>query len=157
MVVTEMGLLSGHQAIAPKNLIGQVKNLKRVETTEQKVVLYFDEIAENEEAICFMVASKPVKKIINPQPVQIYSFPYYFPDKRVVGSYSMPQAMASSICDECAECCEDDYIAGADPVIRTTGSTAYPPFAGASGVSSNTITLVITFTIATLLSFLLAM
>lgn len=57
MVVTEMGLLSGHQAVAPKELIGQVNNLKRVEVTEQKIVFYFDEVSHLYSCLSMFSAS----------------------------------------------------------------------------------------------------
>ncbi|ELU17719.1 hypothetical protein CAPTEDRAFT_165779 [Capitella teleta] len=106
MVVTEMGLLSGHQAVAPKELIGQVNNLKRVEVTEQKIVFYFDEVSHLYSCLSMFIVTKPIEIIINPQPVQIATYSYYSPDKRVVQSYSMAETMKSTMCESCPDCCE---------------------------------------------------
>ena len=45
MTVLEVGLVSGNQPDTT-GLINQVDTLKRVETKDRKVVLYFDEVSD---------------------------------------------------------------------------------------------------------------
>lgn len=104
MVVMEVNPLTGYEVSNLDDIRNRVKAIKRVENNDGKVVLYFDELTENE--ICVDVVSDkvfPASKLKD-APVKVY--PYYDPSGGRTMFYSAPQALSlTSPCEECPQCC----------------------------------------------------
>ncbi|KAK2183569.1 hypothetical protein NP493_304g01024 [Ridgeia piscesae] len=124
MTVLEVGLVSGNQADT-SGLINQVPTLKRIETKDRKVILYFDKFTETKTCVEFN--SQQDMPVTNPKKSRVEGYLYYKPDvKNTI--YYLPAALQKvDMCSACPACCDNstsvDDTAFADQNSEVTTSS----------------------------------
>ncbi|KAJ8354545.1 hypothetical protein SKAU_G00221120 [Synaphobranchus kaupii] len=110
MAIADITLLSGFVALTED--LDKLKELSdryisHYETTQGRVLLYFDEIPEGRECITFGAEQKVQIGLLQPAPASFYD--YYEPDRKCTVFYSAPQRsrMVSTLCSgEVCQCAE---------------------------------------------------
>ncbi|XP_064609177.1 LOW QUALITY PROTEIN: CD109 antigen-like [Liolophura sinensis] len=100
MAVQEIGIPSGFEADVES--IKKVKGMKRVETADRKVILYFDEFTTS--PVCLSMTAQRTGLVAKSQPVPIRVYDYYSPEDQVTVFYQSQLLKRASVCDVCAEC-----------------------------------------------------
>ncbi|XP_071088378.1 CD109 antigen-like [Haliotis cracherodii] len=100
MAILELGVPSGFEA--DLETLTKLKTLKRVETPNKKVVLYFDEIGTT--PVCLSVTLQRTGLVAKSQPVPVRVYDYYEPTKQVTTFYQSKLLKNSNICSVCVEC-----------------------------------------------------
>ena len=91
MVLMEVELVSGWEAVSPENLINEVDSgVQRVEEEEEgsRVVLYFDQMTRG-ETNCVRLEVKQTTKIENVKPAIITIYDYYTREETASISYEL--------------------------------------------------------------------
>ncbi|XP_067661520.1 CD109 antigen-like [Haliotis asinina] len=100
MAIQELGVPSGFEA--ELDTLTKLRTLKRVETENKKVVLYFDEIGTT--PVCLSVTLQRTGLVAKSQPVPVRVYDYYEPTNQVTTFYRSNVLKNSSICRVCVEC-----------------------------------------------------
>ncbi|XP_048243533.1 CD109 antigen-like isoform X7 [Haliotis rufescens] len=100
MAIQELGVPSGFDA--DLETLTKLKTLKRVETPNKKVVLYFDEIGTT--PVCLSVTLQRTGLVAKSQPVPVRVYDYYEPTNQVTAFYQSKLLKNSNICSVCVEC-----------------------------------------------------
>ncbi|KAL3880815.1 hypothetical protein ACJMK2_033022, partial [Sinanodonta woodiana] len=100
MAVQEFGVPTGFEADLES--IGTVLGLKKTETQNRKVILYFDEISTT--PLCLTIDVVRTGLVAKSQPVAVRVYDYYKPANQVTKFYQSHVLQNSDICDVCAEC-----------------------------------------------------
>ncbi|XP_046542511.1 LOW QUALITY PROTEIN: CD109 antigen-like [Haliotis rubra] len=100
MAIQELGLPSGFEA--DLDTLTKLRTLKRVETENKKVVLYFDEIGTT--PVCLSVTLQRTGLVAKSQPVPVRVYDYYEPTNQVTAFYQSKVLKNSNICRVCVEC-----------------------------------------------------
>ncbi|XP_067663894.1 CD109 antigen-like isoform X3 [Haliotis asinina] len=100
MAIQELGVPSGFEA--DLDTLTKLKTLKRIETPNKKVVLYFDEIGTT--PVCLSVTLQRTGLVAKSQPVPVRVYDYYEPTNQVTAFYQSQLLKNSNICSVCAEC-----------------------------------------------------
>ena len=90
MVLVEVELVTGWEAVSPERLINEVDSgVQRVETDkdENKIVLYFDEITSNGK--CVDLEMKDVMTINDPKDALVTVYDYYNREETASVLYNM--------------------------------------------------------------------
>jgi len=87
MAVVEMTKLSAHEIIEPNEILKKYKKkgLRRVETELKKLVLYLDELTEDN--LCLSIPSQPTVEVMNMQEANVVAYSYYNPQVVSVTKY----------------------------------------------------------------------
>ncbi|XP_021378251.1 CD109 antigen-like isoform X3 [Mizuhopecten yessoensis] len=100
MAVQEVGVPTG---FAPDvESIGKMATLKKTETENRKVILYFDEITTT--PLCVTMDAFRTDKVAKSQPAPIRVYDYYEPSNQVTKFYQSIVLKNSGVCDVCNEC-----------------------------------------------------
>ncbi|XP_013393359.1 C3 and PZP-like alpha-2-macroglobulin domain-containing protein 8, partial [Lingula anatina] len=118
MVTLEYGVVSGYAADADQ--LRKQDGIKKVETEDQKLVAYFDELPTDEK--CWMVKAQRVAAVTNVQEAPITLSAYYQNDVETTVFYQ-PQAQ-KTMCEVCPECVGCTNTAGQGGGNKTSGSSA---------------------------------
>ncbi|KAG5856595.1 hypothetical protein ANANG_G00009580 [Anguilla anguilla] len=110
MAIADITLLSGFEALTED--LDKLKELSdryisHYETTQGRVLLYFDEVPEGKECIKFGAVQRVPIGLLQPAPASFYD--YYEPDRKCTIFYSAPQRsrMVSTLCSgEVCQCAE---------------------------------------------------
>ncbi|XP_059169319.1 CD109 antigen-like isoform X2 [Physella acuta] len=100
MAVQEFGIPSGFEADLES--ITQLDILKRVETQNKKVILYFDNIGTT--PVCLNIRVVRTGLVAKSQPAAVRVYDYYEPGNQVTAFYQSQLLKDSSVCDVCTEC-----------------------------------------------------
>ncbi|XP_059143995.1 CD109 antigen-like [Physella acuta] len=100
MAVQEFGIPSGFAADLDD--LTQLDNLKRVETRNKEVILFFDKIGTT--PVCLNLRVRRVDFVAKSQPAAVRVYDYYEPRKQVTVFYQSQLLKDSTICDVCREC-----------------------------------------------------
>ncbi|XP_059162965.1 CD109 antigen-like [Physella acuta] len=100
MAVQEFGIPSGFAADLDD--LTKLDNLKRVETQNKKVILYFDKIGAT--PVCLNLRVRRVDFVAKSQPAAVRVYDYYEPRNQVTVFYQSQLLKDSTICDVCPEC-----------------------------------------------------
>ncbi|BFZ14930.1 hypothetical protein BsWGS_17968 [Bradybaena similaris] len=100
MAVEEFGIPSGFEP--DLDSISQLSILKRIETQNKKVILYFDEISTTQVCLHIRVVRTGLVAKSQPAPVRVYD--YYNPNNQVTSFYQSQLLKGSSVCDICKDC-----------------------------------------------------
>ncbi|XP_071088381.1 CD109 antigen-like isoform X2 [Haliotis cracherodii] len=100
MAIQELGVPSGFDA--DLETLTKQKTLKRVETPNKKVVLYFDEIGTT--PVCLSVTLQRTGLVAKSQPVPVRVYDYYEPTNQVTAFYQSKLLKNANICSVCVEC-----------------------------------------------------
>ncbi|XP_059143999.1 murinoglobulin-2-like [Physella acuta] len=100
MAVQELGIPSGFDADLES--ITKLDILKRVETQNKKVILYFDKIGTT--PVCLNLRVRRVDFVAKSQPAAVRVYDYYEPRNQVTVFYQSKILEDSSICDVCKDC-----------------------------------------------------
>ncbi|XP_071088373.1 CD109 antigen-like isoform X7 [Haliotis cracherodii] len=100
MAIQELGVPSGFDA--DLETLTKLKTLKRVETPNKKVVLYFDEIGTT--PVCLSVTLQRTGLVAKSQPVPVRVYDYYEPTNQVTAFYQSKLLKNANICSVCVEC-----------------------------------------------------
>ncbi|CAL1545212.1 unnamed protein product [Lymnaea stagnalis] len=100
MAVQEIGIPSGFEADLES--ITQLDILKRVETQNKKVILYFDQIGTT--PVCLNIRVVRTGLVAKSQPAAVRVYDYYEPRNQVTAFYQSQILKDSSVCDVCKEC-----------------------------------------------------
>ncbi|XP_059143998.1 CD109 antigen-like [Physella acuta] len=100
MAVQELGIPSGFDADLES--ITKLDILKRVETQNKKVILYFDKIGTT--PVCLNLRVRRVDFVAKSQPAAVRVYDYYEPRNQVTVFYQSEILEDSSICDVCKDC-----------------------------------------------------
>ncbi|XP_059143996.1 CD109 antigen-like [Physella acuta] len=100
MAVQEFGIPSGF--VADLDDLTQLDNLKRVETQNKKVIIYFDKIGRT--PVCLNLRVRRVDFVAKSQPAAVRVYDYYEPRNQVTVFYQSQLLKDSTICDVCREC-----------------------------------------------------
>ncbi|XP_060581140.1 CD109 antigen-like isoform X3 [Ruditapes philippinarum] len=100
MAVQEFGIPSGFEADLES--IAGVAEIKKVESEDRKVILYFDEITT--EPICLTMDVIRTGMVAKSQPATVRVYDYYQPSNQVTAFYESHVLKNSDICDVCADC-----------------------------------------------------
>jgi CD109 antigen len=122
MVTIEFFLLTGYQ---PSNLddLRNDKDIKLVDSKDEKVVLYLDQLTSNET--CIDVILNKVFLVSNVKDAAIKVYPYYDPSGGITKFYAAPQSQ-NSVCTECPDCCSGGVRITPTPAPKSTKSTPSP-------------------------------
>merc|ERR1719310_1066431 len=96
----EVGIPSGFEVDV--DTMEQPKVLKRTETEDRKVVLYYDEVGSDE--VCTVMTAHRVTMVSKSKPVAVRIYDYYEPDNQATTFYESSVLKSSSVCDVCKEC-----------------------------------------------------
>nr|ADA77516.1 thioester-containing protein-E [Azumapecten farreri] len=100
MTVQEVGVPTG---FAPDvESIGKIATLKKTETENRKVILYFDEITTT--PLCVTMNAYRTDQVAKSQPAPIRVYDYYEPSNQVTKFYQSTVLKNSGVCDLCKEC-----------------------------------------------------
>lgn len=100
MAVQEIGIPTGFEADLES--IAGVTQIKRTETENRKVVLYFDAITAS--PICLTLDVIRTSMVAKSQPAAIRLYDYYQPSNQITAFYNSTLLQNSGICDVCAQC-----------------------------------------------------
>ncbi|BFZ24492.1 hypothetical protein BsWGS_27530 [Bradybaena similaris] len=100
MAVQEIGIPSGFDADLES--ISSLPTLKRIETQNKKIVLYFDQIGVTPVCLDFKVVRTGLVAKTQPAAVRVYD--YYAPHNQVTAFYQSQILKDSKICDVCKDC-----------------------------------------------------
>jgi len=100
MAVQEIGIPSGFDV--DRESITHLPTLRRMETENKKVVLYFDEIGTTPVCLNFVATRSGL--VAKSQPVAVRVYDYYAPANQVTAFYQSQLLGDSSICDVCKDC-----------------------------------------------------
>ncbi|XP_055894437.1 CD109 antigen-like isoform X2 [Biomphalaria glabrata] len=100
MAVEEIGIPSGFEADLES--FPQMDILKRIETQNKKVILYFDQIGTT--PVCLNFRAVRTGLIAKSQPAAIRVYDYYEPRNQVTAFYQSQILKDSTVCDVCKEC-----------------------------------------------------
>ncbi|KAH9489284.1 hypothetical protein Btru_057009 [Bulinus truncatus] len=100
MAVQEIGIPSGFEADLES--IPQMDILKRIETQNKKVILYFDQIGTT--PVCLNFRAVRTGLVAKSQPAAIRVYDYYEPRNQVTAFYQSQILKDSTVCDVCKEC-----------------------------------------------------
>ncbi|KAH9514215.1 hypothetical protein Btru_028392 [Bulinus truncatus] len=100
MAVQEIGIPSGFEADLES--IPQMDTLKRIETQNKKVILYFDQIGTT--PVCLNFRAVRTGLVAKSQPAAIRVYDYYEPRNQVTAFYQSQILKDSTVCDVCKEC-----------------------------------------------------
>ncbi|XP_055894423.1 CD109 antigen isoform X4 [Biomphalaria glabrata] len=100
MAVQEIGIPSGFEADLES--IPQLDILKRIETQNKKVILYFDQIGTT--PVCLNFRAVRTGLVAKSQPAAIRVYDYYEPRNQVTAFYQSQILKDSTVCDVCKEC-----------------------------------------------------
>merc|ERR1712130_597993 len=90
MVVIEVELVSGWETVSPDNLINEVDSgVQRVETEEDKVVLYFDSFLSVDKERCIELELTQVAKVENAKPAGVTVYDYYNKEETASTLYNL--------------------------------------------------------------------
>ncbi|KAK7473597.1 hypothetical protein BaRGS_00035144, partial [Batillaria attramentaria] len=104
MAVQEVGIPSGFE-VDTESLLGPY-TLKRKETENSKLVLYFDEISGI--PTCVRMSMLRTRMVAKSKPVAVRVYDYYEPDNQATTFYESAVLKGSSVCDVCPDCgCPD--------------------------------------------------
>ncbi|KAJ8288044.1 hypothetical protein COCON_G00007030 [Conger conger] len=110
MAIADITLLSGFEAVTAdleKLKALSDRYISHYETTQGRVLLYFDEVPEGKECIMFGAVQRVPIGLLQPAPASFYD--YYEPDRKCTVFYSAPQRsrMVSTLCSgEVCQCAE---------------------------------------------------
>ncbi|XP_059162966.1 CD109 antigen-like [Physella acuta] len=108
MAVQEFGIPSGFDADLES--ITKLDIVKRVETQNKKVILYFDKIGTT--PVCLNLRVRRVDFVAKSQPAAVRVYDYYEPRNQVTVFYQSNLLKDSTICDVCPECENCDQVTG---------------------------------------------
>nr|BAE44110.1 thioester-containing protein [Tauphaedusa tau] len=100
MAVQEIGIPSGFEVDLES--MTQLPTLKRTETQNKKVILYFDQISTT--PVCLNFKAERTGLVAKSQPVAVRVYDYYAPHNQVTAFYQSQILKDSSICDVCKDC-----------------------------------------------------
>ncbi|KAK7474938.1 hypothetical protein BaRGS_00033825, partial [Batillaria attramentaria] len=100
MAVQEVGIPSGFE-VDMESLLGPY-TLKRRETENTKLVLYFDEIGA--AYTCARMSLLRTRMVAKSKPVAVRVYDYYQPEYQATSFYQSTVLKGSSVCDLCEEC-----------------------------------------------------
>lgn len=100
MAVQEFGIPTGFEADLES--IAGIKEIKRTETENRKVILYFDEIST--KPICLTLEVFRTGLVANSQAAAIRVYDYYQPRNQVTKFYQSHLIQNAEICDLCPSC-----------------------------------------------------
>ncbi|XP_064610073.1 CD109 antigen-like [Liolophura sinensis] len=101
MAVEEIGIPTGFQA--DRDNITLVDGLKRIETSDKKLLLYFDEISTT--PTCITVRADRTALVAKSKPAAVRIYDYYEPDNQKTVFYQSHVLEGASICDVCGADC----------------------------------------------------
>ncbi|XP_060062599.1 CD109 antigen-like [Ylistrum balloti] len=100
MAVQELGVPTG---FAPDvESIEKLPTLKKTETENRKVILYFDEITTS--PLCVTMDAIRTDQVAKSKPAPIRVYDYYEPSNQVTKFYESTVLKNSGVCDVCKEC-----------------------------------------------------
>nr|XP_033794268.1 CD109 antigen-like [Geotrypetes seraphini] len=129
MAIMEIEFLSGFQL--NRNEIMENELIKKVETENDKVNLYFDSI--NGTQICVLVPMVRVAKVAGAQDAMVSVTDYYEPRRKATRLYSSPILKNISSCDFCGfDCglCKSNVATQGGVTVTTSASPALTPHLG---------------------------
>ncbi|KAK7473608.1 hypothetical protein BaRGS_00035155 [Batillaria attramentaria] len=100
MAVQEVGIPSGFE-VDMESLLGPY-TLKRRETENTKLILYFDEIGA--AYTCARMSLLRTRMVAKSKPVAVRVYDYYQPEYQATSFYQSTVLKGSSVCDLCEEC-----------------------------------------------------
>ncbi|CAL1547264.1 unnamed protein product [Lymnaea stagnalis] len=100
MAVQEIGIPSGFEADIQS--ISQIKIIKRVETQNKKIILYFDQIEVT--TTCVNIRVTRVNFVVKIQPAAVRVYDYYEPRNQVTVFYESLVLRTATLCEVCKEC-----------------------------------------------------
>ncbi|KAL4230965.1 hypothetical protein ACF0H5_011338 [Mactra antiquata] len=100
MTVQELGIPSGFEADVES--LAVFNEIKKVETQDRKVILYFDEITPT--ATCITMDAYRTGMVAKSQPAAVRVYDYYQPSNQVTTFYQSKLLQNTDICSVCAEC-----------------------------------------------------
>ncbi|GFO10657.1 alpha-2-macroglobulin [Plakobranchus ocellatus] len=100
MAVEEIGIPSGF--VVDPETITALPILKRTETQNKKIVLYFDEIGKAD--VCLTFRAQRTGLVAKSQPTAVRVYDYYEPGNQVTQFYQSKILKESSMCEVCVEC-----------------------------------------------------
>ncbi|XP_033743827.1 CD109 antigen-like isoform X3 [Pecten maximus] len=100
MAVQEIGVPTGFAADLES--IDKLPSLKKAETENRKVILYFDEITPT--PLCVTMDAFRTDQVAKSQPAPIRVYDYYEPTNQVTKFYQSTVLKNSGVCDVCQEC-----------------------------------------------------
>ncbi|XP_053399007.1 CD109 antigen-like [Mercenaria mercenaria] len=100
MTVQEVGIPSGFEADLES--IAGIAEIKKVETEDRKVILYFDEITT--KPICHTMDVIRTGLVAKSQPATVRVYDYYQPSNQVTAFYQSHVLKNADICDVCKDC-----------------------------------------------------
>ncbi|KAL3843233.1 hypothetical protein ACJMK2_021177 [Sinanodonta woodiana] len=101
MVLLDIGSPSGFSA--DKSSVVMISEIKRIEESSGRLVIYFDQVTS--EKICIGVTIRRESLVAKVQPATVRVYSYYDPDKRTVKSYLPTKLKNNSLCDVCGNEC----------------------------------------------------
>ncbi|XP_052253498.1 CD109 antigen-like isoform X15 [Dreissena polymorpha] len=108
MAIQEFGIPSGFEADLES--IEEVVEIKRVETKDRKLVLYFNQITPT--PLCLSLDIIRTGMVAKSQPAAIRVYDYYQPSNQVTSFYQSKSLQNAHVCDICAECgCKGNIVA----------------------------------------------
>nr|UCK81477.1 CD109 antigen-like protein [Arenicola marina] len=110
MVVFTVRPLTGYQLTNMEEQKGRVKGLKRVEETDEHAVFYLDELTG--ERLCLELEYEKTLEVANLQQARVEATSYYKPDQKKTNFYLPAMLQSQTMCDACADCCDDSGGAG---------------------------------------------
>ncbi|XP_053399009.1 CD109 antigen-like isoform X3 [Mercenaria mercenaria] len=100
MTVQEFGIPSGFEADLES--IAGIAEIKKVETEDRKVILYFDEITT--KPVCLTMDVIRTGMVAKSQPATVRVYDYYQPSNQVTAFYQSHVLKNADICDVCKDC-----------------------------------------------------
>ncbi|XP_059162968.1 CD109 antigen-like [Physella acuta] len=100
MAVQEFGIPSGFEADLES--ITKLDTMKRVETQNKKVILYFDKIGTT--PVCLNLRVRRVDFVAKSQPAAVRVYDYYEPQNQETVFYQSQVLKDATICDVCSKC-----------------------------------------------------
>ncbi|WAQ99618.1 CD109-like protein, partial [Mya arenaria] len=99
MAIQELGIPTGFEADLES--LDQFTEIKRVETQDRKIILYFDEITPT--PLCITVDVIRTGMVAKSQPAAVRVYDYYQPSNQVTSFYQSHVLQNADICDVCAD------------------------------------------------------
>ncbi|XP_059162967.1 CD109 antigen-like [Physella acuta] len=116
MAVQEFGIPSGFDADLES--ITERDTVKRVETQNKKVILYFDKIGAT--PVCLNLRVRRVDFVAKSQPAAVRVYDYYEPRNQVTDFYQSQLLKYSTICDVCPKCENCRPVTGNFQILQKT-------------------------------------
>ncbi|XP_069130827.1 CD109 antigen-like isoform X2 [Argopecten irradians] len=102
MTVQEVGVPTGFAPDLESLEKLKIPTLKKTETENRKVILYFDEITTT--PLCITMDAFRTDQVAKSQPAPIRVYDYYEPSNQVTKFYQSTVLKNSGVCDVCKEC-----------------------------------------------------